>query len=134
MIKPAGSSFEMPFDEPFNVEEEQETVFTLEEFETGYEPVCDEELCEEFRSECDTFFAPGGLLESRAADENLKCELRPQQRAMANAIADALCEGEHLCVEAPTGVGKSFSYLVPLVYRAKRKCRPAVISTETIVS
>ncbi len=132
MIKPAGSSFEMPFDEPFNVEEEQETVFTLEEFETGYEPVCDEELCEEFRSECDTFFAPGGLLESRAADENLKCELRPQQRAMANAIADALCEGEHLCVEAPTGVGKSFSYLVPLVYRAKRKCRPAVISTETI--
>lgn len=124
MIKPAGT----PFDEPFEEMEE----FSLEEFETDYEVVPDEELHEEFRSECDSFFAPGGTLETRAADAKLKCELRPQQRAMANAIADALCCGEHLCVEAPTGVGKSFAYLVPLVYRARRHCRPAIISTETI--
>ena len=124
MIKPAGT----PFDEPFEELEE----FSLEEFETEYNVVPDEELHEEFRNECDSFFAPGGTLETRAAGEKLKCELRPQQRAMANAIADSLCSGEHLCVEAPTGVGKSFAYLVPLVYRAKRRCRPAVISTETI--
>ena len=78
MIKPAGT----PFDEPFEEMEE----FSLEEFETDYEVVPDEELHEEFRNECDSFFAPGGTLETRAADAKLKCELRPQQRAMANAI------------------------------------------------
>lgn len=124
MITPAGTSFEEPFEEFED--------FSLEEFETSYETSCDETLCDGFRSECDSFFAPGGVLESSAENAGLKCELRPQQRTMANAIADALCSGEHLCIEAPTGVGKSFSYLVPLVYRAKRHCRPAVISTETI--
>ena len=132
MIKPSGTPFDAPFDDRTPPEDNFETEFSLDEFEEEYDLSCDESLCEDFKSECDSFFAPGGILESRAASENLKCELRPQQRAMANAIADALCDGEHLCVEAPTGVGKSFSYLVPLVYRAKRKCRPAVISTETI--
>lgn len=124
MIKPAST----PFDDPFPENE----VFSLDEFETEYAPAAEEELCENFRSDCDSFFAPGGVLESAAANAGMKCELRPQQRTMANAIANALCEGEHLCIEAPTGVGKSFAYLVPLVYRARQNCRPAVISTETI--
>ena len=124
MIKPAGTPFD---DSPEEIQD-----FSLEEFETDYEVTPDEELCDEFLGECDSFFAPGGLLETRALSENLKCELRPQQRTMANAIAESLFRGEHLCVEAPTGVGKSFAYLIPLIYRAKRHCRPAVISTETI--
>ena len=124
MIKPSGT----PFDDPFMPDED----FSLDEFETDYEVSCDETLCEEFQKECDDFFAPGGTLAQNAQSAGIKSELRPQQRAMAGAIAKALCDGEHLCIEAPTGVGKSFAYLIPLIFRAKRHCRPAIISTETI--
>ncbi len=59
-------------------------------------------------------------------------EERPQQRQMAVAIAEALRDGTHLCVEAPTGVGKTFAYLVPAIRFAVATNRPAVISTHTI--
>ena len=42
-------------------------------------------------------------------------EQRPQQLEMAEAVADAIRAGQHLVVEAGTGVGKSFAYLVPLI-------------------
>ena len=35
-------------------------------------------------------------------------EQRPQQTEMAKMIAEALENGHNLCIEAPTGVGKSF--------------------------
>ena len=38
---------------------------------------------------------------------------RPQQREMAQRIGTALTEGECLVVEAGTGTGKTFAYLVP---------------------
>jgi Rad3-related DNA helicase len=37
-------------------------------------------------------------------------ESRPQQLAMAQLVDQGM---EHVVVEAPTGVGKSFTYLVP---------------------
>ena len=37
-----------------------------------------------------------------------------------------------LCVEAPTGVGKSFAYLVPAIYFATDTKQPVLITTETI--
>src|SRR5512139_3272284 len=40
-------------------------------------------------------------------------EQRPEQVAMLRAVANALSYGNHLMVEAGTGVGKSFAYLVP---------------------
>lgn len=40
-------------------------------------------------------------------------EDRPGQILMAEAVARALESGEHLLVEAPTGIGKSLAYLVP---------------------
>ena len=40
-------------------------------------------------------------------------EDRPGQTVMAEAVAHALSAGEHLLVEAPTGVGKSLAYLIP---------------------
>jgi ATP-dependent DNA helicase DinG len=60
-------------------------------------------------------------------------EPRPQQFAMAEAVADAIAGGSHLMVEAGTGVGKSFSYLVPAVLAATKgkECR-VVVSTHTI--
>jgi ATP-dependent DNA helicase DinG len=36
-------------------------------------------------------------------------EFRPQQLAMAEAVAEAFQSGQHLVVEAGAGVGKSFA-------------------------
>src|SRR5205085_11463935 len=44
--------------------------------------------------------------------------LRPQQLGMAEAVARAIAERRHLLVEAGTGVGRSFAYLVPAILSA----------------
>ena len=59
-------------------------------------------------------------------------EFRPQQQAMAVAVATALESGEHLAVEAGTGVGKSLAYLVPAILYAVANKKKAVVSTHTI--
>lgn len=59
-------------------------------------------------------------------------EYRKQQAQMAYAVAEAFEKREHLCVEAPTGVGKSFAYLIPSIYHALETGLPSVICTETI--
>ncbi|HTU16717.1 MAG TPA: ATP-dependent DNA helicase [Gemmataceae bacterium] len=60
-------------------------------------------------------------------------EPRSQQLQMADAVAEAISQRRHLMVEAGTGVGKSFAYLVPaiLAATANKDCR-VVISTHTI--
>ncbi len=72
-------------------------------------------------------FSPTGIL-SRAKN----FEYRPQQQAMAVAVARALEGREHLAVEAGTGVGKSLAYLVPAILFALAQKKKAVISTHTI--
>jgi ATP-dependent DNA helicase DinG len=72
-------------------------------------------------------FSPNGIL-SRASN----FEYRPQQQQMAAAVARALERGEHLCVEAGTGVGKSLAYLVPAILFAVARKKKAVICTHTI--
>ncbi len=52
---------------------------------------------------------------------------RPEQAAMAGAVADALARGEPLIVEAGTGTGKTFAYLVPALLSG----RSVIISTGT---
>ncbi|MDB5357905.1 MAG: helicase c2 [Phycisphaerales bacterium] len=59
-------------------------------------------------------------------------EFRPQQLEMASAVGAALDEGNHLLVEAGTGVGKSFAYLLPAINYAVKKKKRVVISTHTI--
>jgi ATP-dependent DNA helicase DinG len=59
-------------------------------------------------------------------------EYRPQQQQMAVAVARALQHGEHLAVEAGTGVGKSLGYLVPSILFAVAQNKKAIISTHTI--
>jgi hypothetical protein len=59
-------------------------------------------------------------------------EYRPQQQEMAVAVAQALTNKEHLLVEAGTGVGKSFAYLVPAILFAVDRRKKAIISTHTI--
>ena len=72
-------------------------------------------------------FAEDGLL---AKARNF--EYRPEQQAMAAAIAQSLEEDRHLVVEAGTGVGKSLAYLVPAVLFAHEQGKKAIVSTHTI--
>ena len=83
---------------------------------------------------------PDGRIAARLANY----EHRTEQMAMADAVAAALKNGRHLVVEAGTGVGKSFGYLVPAILavtageenpaeKAKDdKKRRIIISTHTI--
>jgi ATP-dependent DNA helicase DinG len=68
-------------------------------------------------------FAPEGVL-SRAADH-----FRPRsgQTDMALAVARTIADGGALVVEAGTGVGKTFSYLVPALLSGER----VLLSTAT---
>lgn len=71
-------------------------------------------------------------------------EYRPQQIEMADAVAKALRDQHHLVVEAGTGVGKSFGYLVPAILAATadqgatgneqsdQKSKRIILSTHTI--
>ena len=59
-------------------------------------------------------------------------ESRPEQLEMAEAVTNAIENGEHLVVEAGTGVGKSLAYLIPSVLYAIRQGKKVVVSTNTI--
>jgi DNA polymerase-3 subunit epsilon/ATP-dependent DNA helicase DinG len=59
-------------------------------------------------------------------------EQRPEQIGMIRAVSDALSYGNHLMVEAGTGVGKSFAYLVPAALFATQNNTRVVVSTNTI--
>ena len=59
-------------------------------------------------------------------------EQRPEQIEMLRSVTRALSEGQHLMVEAGTGVGKSFAYLIPSALWAMQNELRVVISTNTI--
>jgi ATP-dependent DNA helicase DinG len=85
-------------------------------------------------------FSPAEILgpQGRIAARLSNYEHRPQQLAMAEAVAEAIARRQHLIVEAGTGVGKSFAYLVPAILDTAGSRpegaprRRAVISTHTI--
>lgn len=93
---------------------------------------------------------PPGRLETRPIDENEvgaffetqgplarefgSFEIRPQQKKMAVAIAEAFNESKFLVVEAGTGTGKSLAYLLPALSWAMENYGPngrVIISTNT---
>ncbi len=59
-------------------------------------------------------------------------ESRPQQIEMAEAVSSAMANHRHLMVEAGTGVGKSFAYLLPAIDRILSHDERVVIATHTI--
>ena len=59
-------------------------------------------------------------------------EYRSEQVAMLQAVAEAFSQGKHLMVEAGTGTGKSYAYLIPAVHWATQNGQRVVISTNTI--
>ena len=73
-------------------------------------------------------FSHGGLI-----SEHLEgYEFRQEQLQMAHEVARAMIDAEHLIVEAGTGVGKSFAYLIPAISLALKAGEKVVISTNTI--
>jgi len=71
----------------------------------------------------DDIFGPGGPLQQALPD----FKIRRQQLRMAERVAAALSERELLAVEAGTGTGKTFAYLVPALLSGAR----VLISTGT---
>ena len=90
----------------------------------------------------DDILGPGGRIAARL--ENY--EERVEQQEMALAVEQAIHDKRHLVVEAGTGVGKSFGYLVPAILAAtegepadktsedgsKKSAKRIIISTHTI--
>ncbi|OLC73376.1 MAG: hypothetical protein AUH78_13885 [Gemmatimonadetes bacterium 13_1_40CM_4_69_8] len=75
-----------------------------------------------------------GLLSERGPVARLlgAFEDRPCQRDMAAYIADVYNDGGIALLEAGTGVGKSFAYLVPALVWARENGERTVVSTNTI--
>jgi ATP-dependent DNA helicase DinG len=71
---------------------------------------------------------PDGVIAGRLASY----EHRDEQLKMAGAVARAIERPGHLVVEAGTGVGKSFAYLVPAIQAAVALKKKVVVSTHTI--
>jgi ATP-dependent DNA helicase DinG len=71
---------------------------------------------------------PGGVIAPRLPGY----EIRQEQIEMAKAIAHAIETQTHLVVEAGTGVGKTFGYLVPAILAATEQGKKIVASTKTI--
>ena len=66
------------------------------------------------------------------AQQYEKFEVRDEQIEMARAVQKCFNAGTKLGVEAGTGVGKSFAYLVPAIDQAIRRNGRVVIATYTI--
>lgn len=73
------------------------------------------------------WLSPGGRIACRLPG----FEVREQQQEMARAVRRAFVEGRHLAVEAGTGVGKTFAYLLPAIEQVLAG-RRVVVSTHTI--
>jgi ATP-dependent DNA helicase DinG len=74
-------------------------------------------------AEVERFFSE----QSPLASEVASFRPRAQQREMALAVAEAICNNEILVVEAGTGTGKTFAYLVPALLAGGK----VIISTGT---
>jgi ATP-dependent DNA helicase DinG len=68
-------------------------------------------------------FSPDGALAARLPGFSY----RKAQQEMAGLVAAALGTGKHAAIEAGTGIGKTFAYLVPVLVSGRR----AIISTGT---
>ncbi len=88
---------------------------------------------EQERVRVDPFEVLGTLGEGGAIARSLGAwEDRPSQRDMAAYVADGYNDGGVLLLEAGTGVGKSFAYLVPALAWARANRERTVVSTNTI--
>ena len=73
-------------------------------------------------------FAEDGFL----SEEVPGYEMRKEQQEMSSAVMRAYEKNQILLVEAATGVGKSWAYLIPALLWAGERKGPTIISTHTI--
>ena len=64
----------------------------------------------------DTIFGIQGPLAQAFAEY----QLRPEQLEMARVVERAVEQGQNAIIEAPTGLGKSYAYLIPAILSGKR--------------
>lgn len=76
-------------------------------------------------------FSSDGILSQVLKGTGRSWEDRPEQRAMAEAVATAIESESHLLIEAGTGVGKSYAYLVPFILWAIENKKRVLIATHT---
>ena len=76
----------------------------------------------------DEALSPGGHLARLLSGY----ESRPGQLAMSKAVDRAITDGKHLLVEAPTGSGKSISYLIPTIHHAIAAGKKVIVATANI--
>jgi ATP-dependent DNA helicase DinG len=80
----------------------------------------------------EAWLGPDGPVAAALRARGEPYEARAPQLRMAEAVERALSSGRHLVVEAGTGVGKSFAYLVPALAWAARTGRKVAVATATI--
>tara|TARA_Y100000817_G_scaffold69643_1_gene53034 strand:- start:3513 stop:6257 length:2745 start_codon:yes stop_codon:yes gene_type:complete len=61
-----------------------------------------------------------------------KYEYREEQKVMSDVVSKSIIEDEEIIIEAGTGVGKSFAYLLPSLISIVKSNKKIVISTNTI--
>src|SRR5690554_5639728 len=88
--------------------------------QSSYNPSMPVDVCE--------LLSPGGAIARRLPG----FESRPQQLEMAAAVERALEHKSRLLVEAGTGVGKSFAYLIPAIKMIVEQRKRVVVATHTI--
>ncbi len=77
--------------------------------------------------------ADGGLAEALTTlVEHIGGSPRPGQARMADAVAQAMRDRRHLIVQAGTGTGKSFAYLLPAALRSVGSEERILVSTATL--
>lgn len=80
-------------------------------------------------ADLDWFFAADGPL-ARQLDATF--EIRTGQVTMAQQVLQAMNSGDHLMVEAGTGIGKSLAYLLPAALWSTTNGQRVVIATNTL--
>lgn len=92
------------------------------------EPKIPREEVELDEAEIISLFEPGGELDQKLKDY----EYREQQIKVVKAIINSFNEHKSIFIEAGTGTGKSFAYLIPALHWANLNEQPVVVSTNTI--
>jgi len=92
------------------------------------EPFPEQEESPVEEKEIEDIFCSGGVFSSSIPD----FEERPGQVEMSKSVARALNDGDVAALEAGTGVGKSYAYLVPAILWAVKNHSRVVVSTATI--
>ena len=84
--------------------------------------------------EVSAYMEHGGAFEEyfSGVDGRPMFESRPQQLDMLRSVTKALSTSQHVMIEAGTGIGKSFAYLLPAALWSTTNNHRVVISTNTI--